>query len=226
MCNWTVLYAQIDISNHEEIAKDPEPWRSWSFMELNTNDKGLSFLQEPKRFVSMKKQQWYRKKVVFSSIKDIYIACRAELDRKCSKIKYILHELLELIFDCISNRQTLWVLQQQWWWETEYTFLEGKLTSFTIVSNSSRLHLRYKGSERIPNQWKRSIERSLKTNKNEKKPYVEKINTNKPSSWYAHCTLVYRDVLNPMEMHCGKYCRETFADPVKDEVNNINAKIL
>ena len=49
------LYAQIDIYNHEEIAKDPQPWRSWSFMELNTNDRGLSFLQEPKRFVSMTK---------------------------------------------------------------------------------------------------------------------------------------------------------------------------
>ena len=106
------------------------------------------------------------------------------------------------------------------------TFLEGKLTSLPIVSNSSRLHLRYKGSERIPNQWKRSIEGSLKTNKNEKKPYVEKINTNKPPSWCAHCTLVDGDVLNPMEIHCGKYCRETFADRVKDGVNKLNAKIL
>ena len=60
--------------------------------------------------------------------------------------------------------------------------------------------------------------KTMKTERKDKAPYTEKINTDVPSRCCVHSTFAYRDVSDPLKMYQGKYYVEKFVEYIEEEV--------
>ena len=58
----------------------------------------------------------------------------------------------------------------------------------------------------------------MKTERNGKAPYTEKINAHVPSGWCIHSTFAYGDVPGPLKMYRGKDCVEKFVEYIEEQV--------
>ena len=67
-------------------------------------------------------------------------------------------------------------------------------------------------------EWYRDKMNRMKAGKNGKAPYTDKINTHVPSGSCVHSTFAHGDVPNPLNMHQGKDCVETFVEYIEEEV--------
>ena len=61
----------------------------------------------------------------------------------------------------------------------------------------------------------------MKSGRNGKASYTEKINTHVPSGWCVHSTFAYGDVSNPLKMYRGKGCVEKFVEYIEEEVKQL-----
>lgn len=58
----------------------------------------------------------------------------------------------------------------------------------------------------------------MKTSREGRRSYTEKINAHVLSGWYVHSTFAYGDVLDPLKMFSGKDRVEKFVEHIADEL--------
>ena len=58
-------------------------------------------------------------------------------------------------------------------------------------------------------------------NPNPNQPYTNEVNQHMPSGWCVYSKFTYGDVDNPLRLHRGKDCIETFCNYIKGEVHRL-----